>query len=919
MLSKTIFHRDLGLRLLAFYLAFVGIVIVAAIAFETLASRRLENDVQRADLALARAVAQETNTFMANALEAIQAISAYPAVFDADPAAMEPLFRALASARPDVNLVYRLDANGIMLYHYPAGVESTVGTDFSFRDYFQSALTADAPVVSLGRISPTTNEPVATAVMPLRDEQGNFLGLVGTNIKLQFLSIALANITAESQATGGFQILIVDASGQVIAHPEPALLLTDTQQTMPGITTAVLGGESGNVIRPGLGGEETLFSFEPVDRVGWGVIVTRPTATAFASSRAFSQGAGIAVAIFVLGGVVFWLVLSRDVIRPLERLAVFSQSIGHEQLGMNWQQEVITALSQRSDQVGNLTRSLMWMQQAIEARLNELSTLLQTSGAVVSTLDSQVVLERILEQVEHLMGMQMCAILALDENKGIFRVKASRGLSKRYAEQVRIDPAEPQSITLRAIHSGEPIQISDTEENPTYTALRPRARAEGYRSILAVPLNTQHAPPSALLVYYPEPHVFTHQEINLLSSFANHAAMAIENAALFARSDTKLQEQTRRLEALIESMQDGLILEDLSGHILYANRRILELTGLQTDDLVHLKGMQVLDKILSRTKDEEKTRQAVETMLQSDGRIRRVEMAVAYPDRTRDIRVQGFIVTDSLNLRIGRGLILQDVSQSRQLDRMKSSLISTVSHELRTPLAAIKGYASTLLAEDVEWDLKSQREFLEIISKEADNLNELVNDLLDMSRIEAGNLSVSRVVCELTELVSQAAHRSAPPPGARLTVSIPPDLPSLYVDPRRITTVLRNLIENAARYSPEQGSIYLSATSENAEGDSRGELVVRISDEGPGIPAEHAKRVFDSFYRVENGLTRTSGAGLGLAICQGFIHAHGGRIWLEAQEKGTCIAFSLPIFLSEMVTQSEAGTQMAQTGQMETK
>lgn len=886
----NILRRDLGLRLLAFYLAFVGIVVVAAFAFEGLASRRLEDDVRVADLALARAVAQETNTFMANALQAIEAISFHPAVITADPAGMESLFSALASARPDVNLIYRLDADGIMVYHYPAGVESTVGIDFSFRDYFLGALASDSPLVSLGRISPTTNQPVATAVMPLRDAQGNFLGLIGTNIKLQFLSNALAKITIESETATGFQILILDAVGQVIAHPDSSALLTDITLSYPEVTSAVLDGEAGNLILKDGQGEELLISYEPVDEVKWGVIVTRPTATAFETSRSFAQGAVVAVAIFLLGGILFWIALSRNVIRPLERLASFSQSVGHDQLGKRWENELVAQYSRRPDQVGNLSRSLIWMQKTIEARLNELSTLLETSGAVVSTLDSQVVLERILEQVERLMGLHMCAIVALDEQQGIFRVKASRGLSTRYSEQVSIDPTEPQSITLRAIHSGQPIQISDTEENPVYASMRPRARAEGYRAILAVPLTTMHAPPSALLVYYPEPHVFTHQEIDLLSSFANQAAMAIENAALFARSDTARQEQTRRLEALVESMQDGLILEDLNERVIYANRRVLDLTDFEdTTALLQMTGTQVLDEIIARARDEEKTRTAVETMLQSDGRIRSVEISVRYPDRPRDLRLTCFEVTDSQNFRLGRGLILQDITRSRQLDRMKSSLISTVSHELRTPLAAIKGYASTLLAEDVRWDPESQQEFLQIISGEADNLNELVNDLLDMSRIEAGNLSVSRVLCDLSDLVYRAQERSDPPPGDRLAISVPPNLPAIYVDPQRITTVLRNLIENAARYSPDQGSISITAVTED------GFLVVRVADEGPGIPPEHAQRVFESFYRVDTGLTGTPGAGLGLAICQGFIHAHGGRIWLEETKRGTCIAFSLPL------------------------
>ena len=221
---------------------------------------------------------------------------------------------------------------------------------------------------------------------------------------------------------------------------------------------------------------------------------------------------------------------------------------------------------------------------------------------------------------------------------------------------------------------------------------------------------------------------------------------------------------------------------------------------------------------------------------------------------------------------------------------MKSSLIATVSHELRTPLAAIKGYASTLLANDVEWDATSQREFLEIISQESDHLSQLVNDLLDMSRIESGNLIVSRQQCELEDLVQQAAYRALPAGSNHLQVDLPPGLPPLYVDPQRIVAVLRNLLENAAKYSDDGLAVRLSAVYEGEE------LVIRIEDEGPGIPPEHGDQIFDSFFQAESGLTRSrSGAGLGLAISQGFVRAHGGEIWLEPRDRGTCIAFSLPL------------------------
>jgi len=187
-------RRDLGLQLLALWLLFVLLVVVAVFVFEFVASRRLEADIKAADLALARAVAQETDTAMGNALLAVQQLGTFPAVLSADMADMDTLFGILFTARSDVNLIYRLSEQGIMLYHYPVAPGSTVGTDFSFRDYFQTAQISRTPFVSEGRISPTTNQPVATAVMPLWTSDDQFLGVVGTNLKLQDLSTSLANI-----------------------------------------------------------------------------------------------------------------------------------------------------------------------------------------------------------------------------------------------------------------------------------------------------------------------------------------------------------------------------------------------------------------------------------------------------------------------------------------------------------------------------------------------------------------------------------------------------------------------------------------------------------------------------------------------------------------------------------------------------
>ncbi|MDX1613819.1 MAG: ATP-binding protein [Candidatus Promineifilaceae bacterium] len=886
------FRRNLSLQLLASYLLFVGFVALGAALFRQTASQRLEADVRAADLALARAIAQETNSAMESALQAVRQLATYPAVQDSDSEGMYQAFSTLMSVRSDVNLVYRLDERGIMRFHYPVGPESTVGVDFSFRDYFQAAQLTRNPVASKGRISPTTMQPVATAVMPLW-RGTEFDGVVATNMKLQSLSHALSAIVRDSAPDETYDIAIVDADGQIVANPDPTRLLLNLGQSQAAVVDAVLQGRSGAVIGRDESGGEMLYSYVPIVSVGWGVVVSRPTAVAFASVNAFQRGALVAIVVFLAGGLFFWLALARLVISPLERLTQFSQQVGREQVFGEGQRQRISDLERRRDQIGHLARSLSGMHASIEARLAELGTLLQTSGAVVSTLDASRILDRILEQVERLMGVEMCAIFALDEEQGRFRVQASRNMSAWYRQHAIIDPSDPGSVTMRAIRSGEPIQIDDTETNPSYVHHRARARTAGFRSVLAVPLSAPHASPAALLVFRPEPHAFNEREIALLSNFANHAAMAIENATLFARSDMRLQEQTRRLESLIQSMQDGLILEDLEGRVLYANRRIEELSGRPLADITGASMSELMSRILDRAEERQEAQAAVEQALRHDG-DRRARFALHLNGNVRQIRLRVFDVTDSQGERLGSGRILQDITQRYEVDRMKSSLISTVSHELRTPLAAIKGYATTLLAEDVNWDAQSEREFLAIISQETDHLSELVDDLLDMSRIEAGDLRVSRQSCELGELVQRATQRARErvheQPDERLVVSLPEALPSLFVDPARIETVLRNLIENAIKYSPATKPVRVTAELEGRD------VVVRVADEGPGIPTEHGQRVFESFYRVDRGLARSQpGAGLGLAISQGFVKAHGGDIWLEAQEVGTCVAFSLPL------------------------
>ena len=233
----------------------------------------------------------------------------------------------------------------------------------------------------------------------------------------------------------------------------------------------------------------------------------------------------------------------------------------------------------------------------------------------------------------------------------------------------------------------------------------------------------------------------------------------------------------------------------------------------------------------------------------------------------------------------------------QRTDELRAALLSSVSHDLRTPLASIKAAASSLLQEDVQWDEETKRSFARSIEREADRLNRLVSNLLDMTRIEDGAIKPEKEWYMLPELVQDVLGRLRPLlQGRVVNTQVPADLPPVELDYMQIDQVLTNLIENAVRYTPKDSPIDVSAHYEGEQ------VVINVADRGPGIPPADLERVFDKFYRVLDGKPNTghpSGSGLGLAVSKGLVEAHGGRIWAEPREGGG-VVFSVELPLGTM-------------------
>jgi K+-sensing histidine kinase KdpD len=251
-------------------------------------------------------------------------------------------------------------------------------------------------------------------------------------------------------------------------------------------------------------------------------------------------------------------------------------------------------------------------------------------------------------------------------------------------------------------------------------------------------------------------------------------------------------------------------------------------------------------------------------------------------------------LADLIALAIDRARLEDEAEATRdaqRVDRLRSEVMATLSHELRTPLAAIKGYATTLLLDEVEWSAEKRSEFLNLIDEECDNLQGMISDLLDSSLFDVGQLAIERQPVRLPRVAREAGEEMQRRTEVhRLVVDFPADFPIVDADPRRIKQVMRNILDNAIKYSPDGGLVMI-------RGEVRpSDVVVSIADQGVGISPEDLIPLFEKYFRVKSPTGyHVAGTGLGLPVARAIVEAHGGRIWAESKVgQGTTLYFSLP-------------------------
>ncbi len=518
-----------------------------------------------------------------------------------------------------------------------------------------------------------------------------------------------------------------------------------------------------------------------------------------------------------------------------------------------------------------------------DARVRQRDFLLEISRAMTAQLDLSEVLRLVLNASIVMLGGQV-GLVALRDSSGEYRVSAALGLKR---DQIIDLNAQLNDLIAQS--------ASDPNGEHVDTVLKKMAITidRRLRQCLFLPLSIGGEPLGLLLIFRAFWSNPTENDLVILQSFADQAAIAVQNAQLYARID----EERRRLSAILEHSADGVMILDPQLRIQGVNRAFERLSGWSMTDAV---GQDV---------------DAVVTWKRLEQGDLRASLAEGWPFRLPNnapletVYVEGDLLRrDGMALGVGityapllsedgTGLAsiianLRDISEFRRAQDMQNVFISTISHELKTPVALIKGYAGTLRREDAHWEPAVVQDSLTVIEEEADRLTELIENLLATSKLRAQRMQLDLADVRLDYLAEQVVERFRTQTTSHVfKLDFPADFPVVQADETRLRQVLENLVNNAIKYSPAGGTITLGLSLDP------GHVTVYVRDQGVGISEREQEHLFERFYRAEGALSRAiKGTGLGLYLAKAIVEAHGGKIAVSSKPgSGSTFYFTLPL------------------------
>jgi PAS domain S-box-containing protein len=504
-----------------------------------------------------------------------------------------------------------------------------------------------------------------------------------------------------------------------------------------------------------------------------------------------------------------------------------------------------------------------------------ISILTKFSEAISIKFDLKNLLELVCDTLKDIVKYNAIAITIYDGAKDSFNYMALRNVEP--AVDTKIKNIIADGLAHWSISQKRSIVLPDAEK-------------EAEATVLIVPLITQMETIGVIFMYCNKTaESFMQQDLEFLNILGAQSAIAIKNTFLYNEMGSKNQDLANLknyLNDVINNMVTGIIVMDMQGVIRTYNHVSENLICVSAGATIGKKYASVLPASIS-----EKISAALVEIADSSGQKNKAshELEVDYCETGRVIplRISYNCIKDSASKVFAVIFMLRDMSESREIqrlreiDKIKSELVANVSHELRTPLTSIKAYSETLIDIVGTEDVDTQKEFLNIICQESERLTNLISNLLDLSKLEAGDFKLELSDVNLAEIVKKCAllvKEMASQKGVSITVELPQQSSAVKCDASKIEQVVINLLSNSIKYNkPEGGKVDVSLK------ENRGSFELMIRDTGIGIPKESCDKIFEKFYRVDSSLTyQVSGTGLGLAIVKHIIDKHNGKITVES-------------------------------------
>lgn len=747
----------------------------------------------------------------------------------------------------------------------------------------------DKPFISPVLTGPTGEETIFVAV-PIRQNNSTYSGYIMGTLRLSYLH----NLLEKNKIYPSGYAVLVDGEHRLIDYPgkKPEVVSQDSLPVLKALSEK--GSGTLEYFSP-LNMRVEIAGFITIHDVGWGLWVTAPKKEVMQTQY---RAAALSFALILLGVIVIMVIrrlLITNIAEPLTHLDQASQQLsagnldyrveflrpslpaemevlGEKFNSMAYNLEHYNALLKKHNEdlesrVKERTRELM-------LKNKELAALYAVASSVSSTNQVIDVLSEVIKEITTLFGVEASSIYLNKENDdkpahAIWHYSFTQEEKSAYAEYIA-------KFSRESISTGKNIVINDLEVD------------EKIKSLVSVPIHYKNEILGAIILGSRIVSRFGKQELNLLQAICSQLGVVIRNVSLF----NEINDKHNTFLAVMNSINEGLILVDSKALIIYMNTEFMKMFDLYNIDFSSEIHMLDIPKFI----DPEAVMDLPFQDLMEDFEKNRLfvhrEGTFTYREKKRYYVILGFPILTDCTV-IGYGFIIRDNTREKEIDQLKNNIFSTVSHELRTPLTTIQGSAESLLRKDVNWSARDKAGFTRAIIDESIRLRELIENIMDMSKIEAGSLNLDIHSTDITKVIERVVNRFKLRYKTTKIVMAPEGLlPFVLIDERRIEQVLNNLLENGIKYSPGDKKITISAFYLE-EADM---VTICVRDEGIGIDAKHQEVIFDRFYRVNTQLSKqVSGSGVGLAIAKGIVEAHGGSIWVTSVcDKGSNFCFTVP-------------------------